>query len=395
MEAQFQRPSLLRPASIQLTGYKLNESTHSEDQPKTSQWLSDTVELLEKPEGASVIVDTEFIRRVDADQWSGLLEEFNRSSKTGRLPAEWQIDLRQLDLHTQDHTTTVQHIQALLDSCKQGNGGYIRKVAVFGLKSNYENMLSILPSSIIELQLFFDEEGAEIIGQDADEDLDIVRHKRVEMMLQRYVAPLAGLNTLSIRYDENAGDLLPMSGDALASLISCPGILKIELERCALSTDNGGENVGDNDTSEQKVFQALSNNHSLLVLRMRSGSLETQLGESIARAIEVGNRCLRYVDVGDMGVSEDIVGAISKAIMRNGQLAGVDLNLNSIQEFHFLSLSNLTCMDVSDNYLGDNGALKLAQVSEIFFRDQVWACIMRQLGLMLKHVLNQSFLDQS
>ena len=338
-----------------------------------SQWLSMTNELLKKPHTASVVVDALFLRMVHEDQWSSVLLEFDRASAAGHVPSEWHIDLKNMDPSWIDHTS--QRLHALIDSCKKPQSGHIRTVIVSGLKSRYGRILSALPFTLLDLKLNFQEELMVDHGDEGSETFEAEERawrQRVEAMFLQYVKPHISLTSVCVKYDEFAEDHLPLSARALIALLQCPGLLKIELERCALSssgndndnTVSGEDQDTSNDNTDEAVYQALASNVSLFLLRMRSGSIEQGLGESIARAIEVENRTLKYLDMGDMNLSEPVVSVVTKAILRNPTIQGVELNLNSIEQFHFQSLGNMTCMDISDNFLGDEGALQLAQVSQ-------------------------------
>ncbi|KAL7556365.1 hypothetical protein ACA910_006291 [Epithemia clementina (nom. ined.)] len=355
-------PSVLQPASIQLQGYKLEHFPREGKRDGASQssfppWLLDLSVKLKKAEASSLVVDADFIRNVDQDHFSKVIAELEHSSASGRAPTEWHVDLRQLQ--PQNYHLTIQGIRALTEACKTPSGGLIRKVAVFGLTTRNGILLSALPSSMFDLQLFFQEEPPpETDDEEAEENEQRERRIRVEEMIHKFVAPHISVNCLTIKYDENADDHLPISAMAFVNLLRCPSYIKIELERCSVVL--GDE---DDDAANQEVFLALRDNTSLFLLRMRSGAIESGLGESIARAIEVGNRSLKYIDMGDMGLADsNAVTALTKAISRNPVLQGAELNLNSIENFHFASLGNLTCVDLSDNYLGDEGALQLAQL---------------------------------
>ena len=321
--------------TVQLTSQTLvfpDDGKHrgAEETPK---WLSDTVLKLEQPETYCIFWDTAFLRSIRSEDWEELLIQLHLKPRP--YLREYQFDLSRFEGRDFDTVLNRMHSlfeQSTLTSSALSGKNAIQKISFRGLTSRLGSALSSLPPSVIEVELHFVEEGIPLDPEEAVQS-ERSRATRIGNIIQQYVAPQEALTSVVIKYDENAEDFLPISSFALASLMRCEVLSSITMERCHIMADL--ENIASDlyeMPPEQAVFEALRDNTSLFLLRSRNGEIDASIAESIARALELGNRSLQYLDLGNNeGVSDTVGAAVTKAILRNPVMQGLELNLNNIQ----------------------------------------------------------------
>jgi len=113
--------------------------------------------------------------------------------------------------------------------------------------------------------------------------------------------------------------------------------------------------------SSERLGRALRTNRSLELLRIRCGRIPQDILLEIGRSLWKENRTLYYVDIGSLeGVTDAVAQTFATVMACNPVFRSLECNLNSITSFNFVSLKNMFCMDISDNLLGDEGALLIA-----------------------------------
>ena len=161
------------------------------------------------------------------------------------------------------------------------------------------------------------------------------------------------LERIALRGVEEGDGYATLSAETLLQCFESPCLKKLEL--------NAMEIISSPAVTPRRLGQALRANQSLELLRTRCGKVREDVLLEIGRELWNDNRTLYHADIGSLeGVTDAVAQTFTTVMACNSIFRSFECNLNSISNFNFLSLQNMFCMDISDNLLGDEGALLIA-----------------------------------
>eukprot|EP00977_Amphora_coffeiformis_P024038 scaffold14974_cov195-Amphora_coffeaeformis.AAC.45 len=187
----------------------------------------------------------------------------------------------------------------------------------------------------------------------ATEDGQVVVNDDDEQRQQQQQQQNHQLERLALHGMEDGDSYATLSAETLLQCLLSPSLKKLEL--------NAMEILPSPAVPPRRLGRALRHNQSLELLRTRCGRVPSDILLEIGRALWDDNRTLYYVDIGSLeGVTDAVAQTFTTVMACNAVFRSFECNLNSISNFNFLSLQNMFCMDISDNLLGDEGALLIA-----------------------------------
>lgn len=174
-----------------------------------------------------------------------------------------------------------------------------------------------------------------------------------DRIVQHCLQALPNLERIVLHGDEEAETFATISSLAVLKCLESPRLKHLECKAMEI--------VPTQAATPQRLGMALRKNKSLELIRTRCGRVPEEILLEWGRALQEENRTLFYVDIGNLeGFTEAVAQTFTGIMARNSTFRSFECNLNGISSFNFLSLKHMFCMDISDNLIGDEGCLLLA-----------------------------------
>ena len=164
---------------------------------------------------------------------------------------------------------------------------------------------------------------------------------------------LPRLERIVLNGDEEDDDFATLSSATMLKCLESPSLKNFECKAMEI--------LASPVVPPRRLGLALRKNQTLELIRTRCGKVPEAILLEWGRALQEENRTLFYVDIGSLdGVTDAVAQTFTGVMARNTTFRSFECNLNGVSSFNFLSLKNMFCMDISDNLIGDEGCLVIA-----------------------------------
>ena len=332
----------------------INNSSQQQQQPQpqtTSKMsLPDafTRALFPTPKRTKLHVEPRLLGSLSRNDWQMLLRTLE-----GKAVQEFVLVTDEYSYDTDDEeewnqTEVVHRVRTLLDICPNVTRVSLPcSYAPLVLDAVQHSQLRDLEIDAIPLPLAQEEEGV------------VATRSIADMIISHCFSGAGGANhyhhleRIYMRGVEGGDEYANLSAESLLMCFESPSLKKLELKAMEVLPSAA--------VTPRRLGEALRANTSLELLRTRCGSVPEAILLEIGRALWDENRTLYYVDIGSLeGVTDAVAQTFTTVMACNSVFRSLECNLNSISNFKFMSLKNMFCMDISDNLLGDEGALLIA-----------------------------------